>query len=143
MNRYVCLAKCPELDIDNLAHCIISQEDLDNDIECPCGNKPKYEKVIEHGKMEQNLIKSELESLRKQKDEIERKIKQLVNSCKHEDLNLTGYGSAICNICNKHFHWYCPTSPTLTCEYEFINEDGEEDYDEDDCIYCHEPYERK
>jgi len=45
MNKYVCVAKCPELDDDNLAHCIITQEEFDEDRVCPCGNIPKYEKL--------------------------------------------------------------------------------------------------
>lgn len=64
----------------------------------------------------------------------------LLSLCKHEELNINEGGmSAKCNICGKYFLWYCPSSPTLTCDYK--QEDGF--YDEDDCIYCHQPEERK
>jgi 8-oxo-dGTP pyrophosphatase MutT (NUDIX family) len=51
---------------------------------------------------------------------------------------------ALCTICDNHFCgfnliWYCPKSPTGLCNYEHLN--GH--YNEDDCIYCHMPYERK
>jgi len=34
--------------------------------------------------------------------------------------------------------WSCPTSPTGYCWYNL-----EKDHDRDDCLYCHEPAERK
>ena len=37
------------------------------------------------------------------------------------------------------FGWYCETSPTLKCDYD----NPVDGYDEDCCIYCGEPYERK
>ena len=37
------------------------------------------------------------------------------------------------------WRWDCPTSPTGKCDYE--QEDGS--YDEDCCIHCGEPEERK
>jgi hypothetical protein len=57
--------------------------------------------------------------------------------------------SAYCDICGAgglvtfygepEFGWFCPKSPDGLCEYEQIN--GR--YNDDDCIYCHMPYERK
>jgi hypothetical protein len=47
--------------------------------------------------------------------------------------------SAICLHCRKSMGWWCPASPSQTCDYE--HPDGR--YDDDDCIYCHGPEERK
>lgn len=82
----------------------------------------KYIKKLE------NIIKSERE-----------KIKINQSKCSHADIEVSQYGSAKCNICDEEFHWYCPTSPTLECDYE--QEDGS--YDEDCCRYCGLPEERK
>ena len=41
---------------------------------------------------------------------------------------------------DKEEGWHCETSPTFTCDYH--NPDTGE-YNEDCCIYCGEPYERK
>jgi hypothetical protein len=46
MTRYICVAQCPELDTDHHTHCIISQDDFDSGVECPCGNTPIYEEMI-------------------------------------------------------------------------------------------------
>ena len=59
--------------------------------------------------------------------------------CNHSDLTINDWGSADCKICGKHLSWYCPTSPTLECNYE--QEDGS--YNEDSCRYCGDPEERK
>lgn len=45
--KYECTAKCPELDKDNIPHCveyIRNEEQLFNLLnkECPCGNDPKW-----------------------------------------------------------------------------------------------------
>jgi len=40
-----------------------------------------------------------------------------------------------CAICSREVGWYCPTSPSLHCEYE------SGDYDQ--CDYCGQPDERK
>lgn len=67
------------------------------------------------------------------------KIRHIQLKCKHEDIEVNSWGTADCNICEKHFDWYCPTSPTLECDYE--QDDGS--YDEDCCRYCGQPEERK
>ncbi len=90
-------------------------------------------------KLEIKDLRSKLEILRKQQIVLRDMVKETMDSCKHEDLDVESYGTAKCKICDKNFSWYCPTSPTLTCDYD--QEDG--DYDEDDCIYCHQPEERK
>ncbi len=45
--RYICVAKCPELDVDKTPHCIEyihNDEDMIKLLnkECPCGNNPKF-----------------------------------------------------------------------------------------------------
>ena len=47
------------------------------------------------------------------------------------------YGGAMCIVCGKHLGWYCPDSPTKTCDYP-----DHPPYD-DGCIYCGLPSERK
>lgn len=45
--KYKCIAKCPELDCDNIPHC---KFETDNECEalelknreCPCGNEPNW-----------------------------------------------------------------------------------------------------
>lgn len=69
----------------------------------------------------------------------EEKIRTIQSECPHEDIKVHSWGTAECKICGKEFYWYCPTSPTLECDYE--QEDGS--YDEDCCRYCGEPEERK
>lgn len=67
------------------------------------------------------------------------KIEVIQSECSHEDISVTDYGTADCNICGKSFNWYCPNSPTLECDYE--QDDG--GYNDEYCIYCGEPEERK
>lgn len=79
--------------------------------------------------------------------------KQLEKECKHEYVIETGYESAVCEICGKDLGWWCPESPNHVCEYYGVhrgwyhtNHTGirpPEWYNEDDCIYCHQPEERK
>ena len=48
-DKYICVAKCPELDCDNHTHCIDTlegiqeTEDRQNNY-CPCGNTPEWKK---------------------------------------------------------------------------------------------------
>lgn len=70
---------------------------------------------------------------------LENNLEQLREKCPHSDLDIDDWDTAICNICGMDFDWYCPTSPTLTCDYE--QEDGS--YNEDCCRYCGCPEERK
>lgn len=81
---------------------------------------------------------------------------QLEKSCKHNIKQK--WSSATCDICDKYFGWYCPDSPDHACHY-YSNEgkvellDGTlmnvpEDHDpsyetDDDCMFCHQPEERK
>lgn len=74
-----------------------------------------------------------------------------------------GHSGSYCTVCKQHFSWYCPASPDHACHYysgpaagggrqvALFNEVMYElpaEYDgrwetEDDCIFCHQPEERK
>lgn len=46
MKRYKCVAKCPELDLNNEHHCVFTEGELESIKEydeeiCPCGNREK------------------------------------------------------------------------------------------------------
>lgn len=81
-------------------------------------------------------------------------------SCKHESMVESSYGGADCKVCGEDLGWYCPESPDHTCYY-YTNSHGTitlrngkevqvpdpdhnvkyETYD--DCLFCHQPEERK
>lgn len=63
-------------------------------------------------------------------------------NCKHENLEVSKWtDNAHCNDCGfEPSGWYCVESPTLECRY-YDEETGY--YDEDCCIYCGQPEERK
>jgi hypothetical protein len=72
-----------------------------------------------------------------------------------------GYDSAFCVVCEANFGWRCPTSPDGACHYfsmhgrpgfvRLIDDsevpvpaDHDIDYEtDDDCMFCHQPEERK
>lgn len=64
------------------------------------------------------------------------------SDCTHPNLEVSkDVDHAICRDCGFSTNgWYCETSPTLECEY-YDFETGH--YDEDCCIYCGQPEERK
>ena len=84
---------------------------------------------------------------------------QTKRSCNHNIIE-SSYGSANCDICNENLGWYCPDSPDHTCYY-YTNPQGvielrngtevnvpDPEHDAryetcDDCLFCHEPEERK
>lgn len=88
---------------------------------------------------EVNLLKKSIENANKTIREAQRKIITIQSECSHESIKVDKFGSADCNICGKIFDWYCPTSPTLECDYE--QEDGNYNYEY--CRYCGNPEERK
>jgi len=48
MKKYICIQKCPELDEENLKHCIVTEETLQEirfSDYCPCGNQEKWEEI--------------------------------------------------------------------------------------------------
>lgn len=75
--------------------------------------------------------------------------KKLQLECRHEVVEQCGYEgwSLRCSICGEGLGWYCPDSPNHVCEYygyHWGDDESDEPYtDEDDCIYCHQPEERK
>ena len=115
----------------------------------------------------------ELTMLRKKMVEIQQKIAKIETNCKHVIVEVGAEpkygwnGSAVCEDCNTSFGWWCPTSPDHTCYYytheaagylltsrfivlrdgtDFILRDykGDPEYEnDDDCVFCHEPDERK
>ena len=70
-------------------------------------------------------------------DEMDEKV-----DCNHPNLEVSKYiDHASCRDCGFYTSgWYCETSPTLECEY-YCSETGY--YDEDCCIHCGKPEERK
>ena len=50
---------------------------------------------------------------------------------------------ARCGLCHDWISWYCPSSPNHLCNYEHTDEQGWNWLDPDDCVYCHQPQERK
>lgn len=92
-------------------------------------------------------IKTEMDALLKRKDLVKEELRNinqaildLQERCSHEDLAVDKWrDTATCNDCNKYFSWYCPTSPSLECDYE--QEDGS--YNDEYCRYCGNPEERK
>jgi len=73
-----------------------------------------------------------------EKISIVKQAKEIMKTCEHE-LVTKEYNAARCVICPEFLGAYCEKSPTLICNY--WQEDGR--YDEDNCIYCGEPEERK
>lgn len=52
MNKYICVAKCPELDRNKDKHCIFTESYLDYKREycleiCPCGNNEDLKIIVE------------------------------------------------------------------------------------------------
>lgn len=102
-------------------------------------NSYKYISTTTDIKKEIEIINEKIELKEEELHILENNLKQLREKCSHSDLDIEPWDTATCNICGKYFDWYCPTSPTLTCDYE--QEDGT--YDEDCCRYCGCPEERK
>lgn len=82
--------------------------------------------------------------------------KKLQKECVHDETIHTGIelwgpddGSIKCAICGRDLGWWCPVSESHMCEYYGLHENsyysfGQESWeDEDDCIFCHQPLERK
>lgn len=114
-----------------------------------------------------------LKMLRKQLVEIQQKIGGIENNCQHVVVHVHAKseygwnGSARCENCDRYLSWWCPDSPDHTCHYhtheveafllkaravelidgtEYIIHDYEGDpkyENDDDCVFCHEPDERK
>lgn len=67
-------------------------------------------------------------------------IRVLQEECEHPNIK-EEWGDGFCPDCHfKTVGWFCPTSPTFECDYYDKETD---EYDEDRCIYCGDPEERK
>ena len=50
MKKYICVAKCPELDYDNSKHCVTKNPTQPfplYDYDCPCGNCPIWQEITQ------------------------------------------------------------------------------------------------
>jgi hypothetical protein len=52
MKKYICVAKCYELDINGTQHCIATESEIENTKNmygdyCPCANESKWEEIKE------------------------------------------------------------------------------------------------
>jgi hypothetical protein len=52
MKKYICVAKCYELDINGTQHCIATESEIENIKNmygdyCPCANESKWEEIKE------------------------------------------------------------------------------------------------
>lgn len=77
-------------------------------------------------------LKEELRDIRDKIAKLQADKFILEQTCTHNIIKF--HDSAICDICNYDFGWWCPDSPTHYCEYKDFSE-----Y----CKYCGEPSERK
>lgn len=72
--------------------------------------------------------------------------KKLQVECTHDEVEQK-YNSCVCAICGETLGWWCPDSPTNTCQYPIPtgNGVGQPPWkwgDEEECIYCGKPLER-
>lgn len=89
-------------------------------------------------------IKERFNKLEKRRCELTQNIRQVVleinmlqDECNHDDMDDDG----CCPDCGFQTKgWFCKSSPTKECEYYDEKTDV---YDEDCCIYCGDPEERK
>lgn len=95
-------------------------------------------------KYKYNTLREKHEALEKQKQQIEAQISLLQSECDHEHIK-DNYGTGHCPDCGfKTKGWLCVSSPTKECDYYDPNVDEYDEYDDDEsCIYCGHPEERK
>lgn len=89
---------------------------------------------------------------------------KVLGHCTHENIKKSVASSAVCE-CGTNFGWFCPESPDKTCHYNtekasdgfyvtlasgfrhkmpaFYTEENHNNENEDECIFCGEPDERK
>lgn len=81
-------------------------------------------------------LKQEQLELSKKQFELNRKMSVMVDNCNHSFVKI--HELPYCFVCDTKFNfWWCDESPTKYCQYD------EDDINEDCCIYCHAPSERK
>lgn len=69
---------------------------------------------------------------------LQRRVNKLKETCTHQWFKSKG-GCAKCLGCGTFSGWWCEKSPDKQCAYD--QEDGS--YNEDSCVYCGLPMERK
>ena len=80
--------------------------------------------------------------LQSEASDIQQEIINLQYECQHPNM-VSDWGSGTCADCGyETIGWYCPKSPNTDRECEYYDPDTDT-YDEDCCIYCGEPEERK
>lgn len=114
-----------------------------------------------------------LKMLRNDLIKIQQNIGKIESNCKHKLIQFGATpkfkheGSAKCEDCDRFFGWWCPNSPDKMCHYQtyeiqgfllnaravelvdgtehiIYNYDVNPEYEnDDDCLFCHEPDERK
>jgi len=69
---------------------------------------------------------------------------EFIERCNHiiEKVGNEDWASGRCKICEKHFGWWCETSPNKQCKIKGWYGKNNQYYDES-CIYCGQPDERK
>lgn len=73
---------------------------------------------------------------------IQKEIINLQYECQHPNMTVS-WGSGECADCGyETIGWYCPKNPNNDRECEYYDPDTDI-YNEDCCIYCGEPEERK
>lgn len=90
-------------------------------------------------------MNAEISGYRKQIMALQKELQQLLDNCKHNFEPYTPYNpkdewfssGTQCTECGKHGGWYCHTSPTKLCEYDYS------DHMNDYCIHCGLSDERK
>lgn len=91
-------------------------------------------------KQKYNALSEKHKELRKQKQQLEAKISLLQTKCDHGHIK-DDCGIGNCPDCGFETDgWLCKISPTKECDY---GDPETDEYDEDCCIYCGHPEERK
>lgn len=80
--------------------------------------------------------KQAIEAAREAVSNAQEFLDSLESNCEH--LMMKVHDSAHCAICDNYFGWWCPDSKDHQCHYN-----DEEDPMRDDCLFCHQPEERK
>lgn len=98
---------------------------------------------------DQMILKEKIQTSRAILKEAQSNFDKLVHTCSHYVKPIKNYresesNSVKCEICGEYLGWYCPESPNHVCDYEHYDEEmGGRYIDEDSCIYCGHPEERK
>lgn len=81
---------------------------------------------------EQFDLHNDIEEARDKLADAQKKFYALLHLCQHVVMQ-TSTESAVCVICRERLGWWCPKSSTHLCEYK----------DDEWCVHCHQPSERK